>query len=45
MRAIASACAPGTAARWRLRWRFLGLITINLALWGLIIWKVNQWLF
>jgi hypothetical protein len=44
MRAIASSCAPGTADRWRLRWRYLGLIIINTALWGGVIWGVAQWL-
>jgi hypothetical protein len=42
MRAIASSCAPGTADRWRLRWRYLGLITFNLALWGAIIMGVRS---
>lgn len=44
MRAIATPCAPGSTDRWRLRWRYVGLVLINSALWG-VIWKACQWLF
>lgn len=42
MRAIVSSCAPGTADRWRLRWRELLAVLINCALWALIIWGVSK---
>lgn len=45
MTAIASTCAPGTVDRWRLRWRLIGLVTINLAAWTALTWGANQWLF
>lgn len=37
MRAIALSCRPRTAGRRRLRWRLIGMVLINAALWcGLI---------
>jgi hypothetical protein len=39
--AIATSCASGTAYRWRLRWRLIGLVTINLAVWTAIILLVK----
>lgn len=36
MTPIATACRPHTADARRVRWRFLGMIAVNIALWGAV---------